>query len=166
MKHEEILMLRARALARVPEAVETTTGARALVAAIGPAKYGFPIEHVIRVRAVGRCTPVPNAPRGVVGIAQLEGKIMAVFGGRSWRGLPEEPRTDIPVLLLGSHESPLALLVDSVVATIGIPDDVPDLRGPGEPWLRAIVDGVLLVDVPRLIEQVSDHRPPAGRGSR
>ncbi len=157
MNPDEILIARARTLARIPAQLAAASRARAVVAAIGPQQYGFAIEQVIRVRPVGPCTPVPNAPPGVVGVAKLEGKILAVFGGRSWRGLPEQIRADTPVMVLGAHDSPLALLVDSVVDTIDIPDEVPDLRGTGEPWLRAIVHGVLLVDVSRLIELVSDR---------
>ncbi len=157
MKPDDVLIRRARALAQIPAQLEATSRARALVATIGPQHYGFAIEQVIRVRPIGRCTPLPNAPPRVVGVAKLEGKIMAVFGGRSWRGLPEEVRGDTPVVVLGTHEAPLALLVDSVVDTIDVPDALPDLRGSGEPWLRAIVHGVLVVDVSRLIELVSDR---------
>lgn len=155
MNPDELLIARARLLAQVPAQLAVVSRARALVAAIGPQQYGFPIEQVIRVRPLGPCTPVPNAPPGVVGVAKLEGKILAVFGGRSWRGLPEQVRADTPVVVLGTPESPLALLVDSAVETIDIPDELPDLRGAGEPWLRAIVHAVLLVDVSRLIELVS-----------
>ncbi|MBA2542615.1 MAG: chemotaxis protein CheW [Deltaproteobacteria bacterium] len=134
---------------------------------IGAQRYGFAIEQVIRVRPIGRCTPVPNAPRGVIGVAKLEGKVVAVFGGRTWRGLPEQVTGETPVLILGlgSQKTPLALLVDSVVDTLDLPEVVPDLRGSGEPWLRAIVGEVLLVDVDRLIELVSDHRALVDRGT-
>ncbi len=166
MTADDILIQRARALARVPAHLATTKRSQALVATIGAQRYGFAIEQVIRVRPIGRCTPVPNAPRGVIGVAKLEGKVVAVFGGRTWRGLPEQVSGETPVIILGSRETPLALLVDSVADTLDVPEVVPDLRGSGEPWLRAIVGEVLLVDVDRLIELVSDHRPPEGRGTR
>ncbi len=166
MSTDDILVQRARALARVPTRLATTVRSQALVATIGAQRYGFAIDQVIRVRPLGRCTPVPNAPRGVIGVAKLEGKVVAVFGGRTWRGLPEQVSGETPVLLLGSRETPLALLVDSLVDTLDIPEVIPDLRGSGEPWLRAIVGEVLLVDVDRLIELVSDHRPLVDRGTR
>ncbi|CAN5762056.1 hypothetical protein BH11MYX3_BH11MYX3_34200 [soil metagenome] len=166
MTTDDLLIRRARALARVPVQLATTTRSQALVATIGTQRYGFAIAQVIRVRAVGRCTPVPNAARSIIGVAKLEGKVMAVFGGRTWRGLPEQVTKDTPLLILGSRETPLALLVDSVVDTLDIPEVVPDLRGSEEPWLRAIVGDVLLVDVDRLIELVSDHRLLVDRGNR
>lgn len=158
MELADILLARARLLARVPSDVAVATRRRALVAAIGPQRLGFPLERVVSVRALGRWTPVPHAPAAIVGVAKLDGKVVAVFGGRSWRGLPEEMRADAPVVLLTGRDSPLALLVDSVIDAVDVPDDLPDLRRPGEPWLRAIIDDVLVVDVDRLIDHLSEPR--------
>lgn len=160
MELDELLRDRARLLARIPSHTDVRTRSRALVATIGSQRFGFAIDRVLRVRAVGRCTPVPYAPPAIVGVAKLEGYVTAVFGGRTWRGLGEELRVDTPVLLLSGRESPLALLVDSVVDTIDVPDDLPDLRRDGEPWLRGIVDDVLLVEVDRLIDLLSTDRGP------
>lgn len=164
MQHDDVLKRRARALAQPPAKQEAGDAARAVVAIVGPQQYAFPIGQVLRVKALGRCTPVPNAPPGIVGVAKLEGKISAVFGARSWRGLPEAPRTESPVVILGAPESPLLLLVDAVVGTVDVPADAPDLRSAREPWLRAILDEVLLVDVPRLIELLSE-RAAGNRGA-
>ncbi len=166
MEKDDVLARRARALARPLAQEARGDGSRALVATVGPQRLAFPLDHVLRVRAVGRCTPVPNAPEGIVGVAKLEGKIAAVFGARTWRGLPENVRAENPVVILGVREAPLALLLDSVVGTIDVPADVLDLRRAGEPWLRAILDDVLLVDVPRLIELLSEQGISADRGVR
>ena len=165
MAQDDVLARRARSLAHPPPRA-SGEGSRALVATVGMQRFAFPLNHVLRVRAVGRCTTVPNAPQGIVGVAKLEGKIAAVFGARTWRGLPENVRAENPVVILGVRETPLALLVDSVVGTIDVPEGVLDLRSAGEPWLRAILDDVLLVDVPRLIELLSEHSVPADRGVR
>jgi chemotaxis signal transduction protein len=166
MEPDDVLRRRAAALARKPVERDIGARSRALVAVIGAQRYAFPIEHVLRVLSVGRCTPVPNAPPGIVGVAKLEGKIVAVFGGRTWRGLPEAVHADSPVVVLGTRDSPLVLLVDSVDGTIDVPEDVRDLRDAGEPWLRAIVDDVLLVVVPRLIELLAEQRTPREQGPR
>ncbi len=158
MQDDELLRARAGLLARVPPEHAIATRTRALVAAIGPQRLGFRLDQVLAVRALGRWTPVPNAPAMIVGVAKLDGNVVAVFGGRSWRGLPEELRAEAPIVLLAGRESPLALLVDSVLDTIDVPDDLPDLRRPGEPWLRGIIDDVLLVDVDRLIDHLSELR--------
>ena len=158
MALDELLRERARLLARIPARPMASSRTRALVAAIGPQRFGFALDRVLRVRAIGRCTPVPHAPGTIVGVAKLEGNVAAVFGGRTWRGLAEELRAETPVVMLGAREAPLALLVDAVVDIIDVPDELPALRRPDEPWLRGIVDDVLLVEVDRLIDLLSTDR--------
>ena len=158
MASDDILVARARQLARIPAKLSISSRTRALVATIGPQRYGFALDRVLSVRLLGRWAPVPHAPAAVVGVAKLDGNVVAVFGGRSWRGLPEELTAEAPVVLLAGRDSPLALLVDSVVDAVDVPDDLPDLRRPGEPWLRGIIDDVLLVDVDRLIDHLSEPR--------
>ncbi len=158
MANDNVLVERARLLARVPSEVGIATRMRALVATIGPQRFAFALDRVVCVRALGRWTPVPHAPAVIVCVAKLEGNVVAVFGGRTWRGLPEELQVDAPVVLLSGRDSPLALLVDSVVGAVDVPEDLPDLRSPGEPWLRGMIDDGLLVDVDRLIDHLSEPR--------
>jgi len=166
MDARDVLARRAAALARVPETRIEGESARALVAVVGDQRIGFPMDQVLRVRPIGRCMPVPNAPPGIVGVAKVDGRIAAVFGARTWRGIPESVRSENPVLVLGPRDNPFVLVVDSVVETIDIPGHVGDLRNAAEPWLRAILGDVLLVDVPSLIESLSQPQVSKQRGTR
>jgi purine-binding chemotaxis protein CheW len=46
---------------------------------LGGESYAVPVEHVLEVAELGKLSPVPGAPRSVLGIQNLRGEVLPVF---------------------------------------------------------------------------------------
>ena len=52
---------------------------RALIAELADRLYGFPLGNLITVFSVGQITPLPNAPRHILGLANFRNEILPVI---------------------------------------------------------------------------------------
>jgi len=89
---------------------------------IGREVYAFPIDAVQEIIPPMRITPVPNAPKEIMGILSLRGVVIpvleiAVFLGQT--PTPEGSETRIIVLRAG--EEILGIHVDRVEHTVQVP---------------------------------------------
>ena len=74
------------------------------------------VERVVRAVAV---SPLPEAPRGVRGVINLQGKIVPVFDIWARCGAPERDLRESDHLIVAhTHWRMVALLVDSVVGVV------------------------------------------------
>jgi purine-binding chemotaxis protein CheW len=89
---------------------------------IGRETYGFPIDAVQEIIPPMRITPVPNAPKAIMGILSLRGVVIpvldiAVFLGQT--AAPLDP--DARIIVLRSGEEILGIHVDRVEHTVQVP---------------------------------------------
>ena len=83
---------------------------------LGTQIYAVPIQHIAEILKPPPITEIPRAPRNVVGIISVRGKLVTVFDLRRRFGLIESPfdrRTRILLTDTGDDE-PIGLLVDEV----------------------------------------------------
>jgi len=86
---------------------------------LGDAAFGVDALQVQEVTRVCDITPVHHAPRDVVGIRNLRGRIVTVIDLRSRLGLGTvAPGRDNRILIVDLQGEPIGLLVDSVADAV------------------------------------------------
>jgi purine-binding chemotaxis protein CheW len=93
-----------------------------LTFALDREEFGIPVTQVREVIRVSEVTRVPQAPAHVRGVANLRGRILAVVGVRSRRGLaPAEITPRAPIVGVEVRGRVLGLLVDAVSQVTKVP---------------------------------------------
>ncbi|MDH5490353.1 MAG: chemotaxis protein CheW [Myxococcales bacterium] len=114
---EAILDERAKRLAlRQLQAPTPDIVAEVIVCRRGRSRWGFPAAGVEEVRSVA-VVPLPNAPRGVVGLFQLRGRIHGIVDPYAWLG-DAEPLArgdETPVLVLRLDGRALGVRIDEAL---------------------------------------------------
>lgn len=131
-------------------------------------RYAVPIgevEEVIRLPAVAR---VPQAPQGLLGLANLRGAVIPVASGRGLLGTPQGEATDRSRAIILDGHAPVALAVDSIDALIDVSVDAIEANAaeiatlPGE-VLRgafpAAEGAVKILDIQGLMASAFTPRP-------
>ena len=119
---------------------------------LGAERYALPVEAVREVLAVGAVTPVPGAPRAVVGVQDVHGAVVPVLDPSSLLGAPVSPAPRQAILVETGGAS-AALLVDEVEAVDELPGELQERDQPC--LLGAVVrPGALVgvIDVETLLE--------------
>ena len=127
-------------------------------------------HDVQSVIELGETTPVPGAPRYIVGLTALRSQALTVIDCRRSIGVDsEEFATDVRAPVIAVNGFSYALLVDhveDVTESAGEPGEV--LGGFGEEWARVSTGMVettsgpaLMIDAERLIEEPMRHRNAA-----
>ncbi len=83
--------------------------------------FALPMDIVIRIINSVFITPLPNAPPVILGIINMEGRILPVFDIRKRFGLP--PREIIPddrYIILQTRERTVAIVADEVDGVSGL----------------------------------------------
>jgi chemotaxis signal transduction protein len=125
---------------------------------LGGTAWAFPLEALRAALPVNRVTPVPLAPRHVVGLVRFEGEPVTVLslgvllGGKSWQRDPE-------TLLVVAHAGHrLGLDCEQVPRPEVVPRAQVEAAGLSEGALWSeVVDGarrLRLIDLGRLLEEV------------
>jgi purine-binding chemotaxis protein CheW len=81
---------------------------------VAETRYGFDIDAVDEILAPQRITALPDAPNGVLGLADVRGKVVPVFDLHWTFGVPKGDGRDARFVLVRTYEVPVALLVDAV----------------------------------------------------
>lgn len=76
-----------------------------------------PVQEIIRVPDLAR---VPLAPRSLLGLANLRGRVLPIVDLRRIFGLPDVPHTDSTRALVINFGSPLGFVVDRVSSVIAV----------------------------------------------
>lgn len=78
-------------------------------------RYGVPISAVREINRVSDITHVPQAPRFVVGVMNLRGKVIPVFDLRLKFGLDAVPHTrETCIIVIEGKTGQIGMIVDSV----------------------------------------------------
>lgn len=86
--------------------------------------YGLPVTNVARIIEMVALTYLPGAPETIVGLLNVQGKVVPVIDLRLRFGLPRQPyslQTPIIIINLADTGRTLALIVDSVEQVVEIP---------------------------------------------
>jgi purine-binding chemotaxis protein CheW len=146
-------------------AAQTTDGGQFLTFDLATAQYAIEILRVQEIRGYSDITPVPNAPRHVVGVMDLRGTIIPVVDLRARLGLPDAARSQVTVIIvvrIGAQS--VGVVVDAVSDVLNIDDasaqEVADLGVPcdaGAVTRMAKVGDklVALLDVDHLLDQAA-----------
>jgi len=84
---------------------------------LGGESYAVPVEHVLEVAELGELSPVPGAPRSVLGIRNLRGEVLPVFDLASVLGITGDSRRKC--LLVTEHGSVRAGFAIDEVTDVG-----------------------------------------------
>jgi purine-binding chemotaxis protein CheW len=86
---------------------------------LGELQIALGVSNVERVVRAVEIAPVPDAPRGVRGVINLQGKIVPVFDLWSRLGQDSrEVRTSDHLIIARTHWRTVALLVESIVGVL------------------------------------------------
>ena len=90
---------------------------------VADTRYGFDIDAVEEILAPQRITALPDAPNGVLGLADVRGKVLPVFDLHWKFGAPDASDKDARFVTVRTYEGPVALLVDAVDEVVLSPAD-------------------------------------------
>ena len=100
---------------------ETPTTQEYFLFEIDGALYAVPVSEVDQVMKIPPITPVPNAPRAIVGIFHLRSKVVVVLDLVRRMNLPRKnPLTPNFLFIAHSGKNSLALLVDKATTIVHI----------------------------------------------
>lgn len=149
---QRILEERARRLAAVPPTPASPANTLELVIfTLGKERYALEARHVREVRRVPEFTPLPGAPAHLLGVINLRGHIVPLFGLHEFLRLPARQAADqARILVLGADDIDLAVLVDSVADVVRLPleqllEPPASLDGNLRPCLRGVTADALIV---------------------
>lgn len=93
--------------------------ARLVVFELDGGRYGLPLELVERVIRVVEITPLPKAPDVVLGVINVQGRLLPVASTRKRFGLSErEPGLSDQLIIARTPARSVALLVDEVTGVL------------------------------------------------
>jgi purine-binding chemotaxis protein CheW len=100
---------------------ETTGSAkrRFLVFQLAERVYALPAETVAEVIRIPGTARVPQAPRALIGVANLRGAVLPVVSLRALLGLEREPRAAARAIVLDGG-APVGIVVDAIDALVTI----------------------------------------------
>lgn len=131
----------------------------------GGQSFSLDITHVREIRRWSAVTPLPHAPREVLGVMNLRGSVIPIYDLSARFGLgptPENPRNVVVVATIDTQT--VGLLVEAVSEILSVPpkqiQDTPDIRSEST---RASITGVIPIEdgMTRVIDlaAVIQHKP-------
>jgi len=152
-----ILRERARMLALRPDEEETEHW-DILEFTISGEGYGVELGFVSEVYSLVGLTPIPCAPRFVLGVVSIRGKIFSVIDFRSLLMLASsEPALSDKVIIIGDGSMEFGIRAESIVGSQAIPNarirkGLPTISGIGADYLKGVTDGqVAIIDCANML---------------
>jgi len=82
-------------------------------------RFALPLSSVREILKLGPVTEVPRAPRDVLGILSVRGRVTTIIDTRRRLRVPESPPTPLArLLLVEGHDEIIGLLVDEVLSVV------------------------------------------------
>jgi purine-binding chemotaxis protein CheW len=121
----------------------------------GGEHYALPVTAVLEIAEIGKVTPVPGAPPGVLGVRNLRGQVVPVIDLATMLGLSADAENErIVVTEDDGRRAALAVTGTDDVGELGAPTEEVD-----SPYLSGavLVEGALvgIVDVSALLAAVA-----------
>lgn len=137
---------------------------RLILFSVGGEWFALPIEEVKEIHPLGRITRVPNAPRGVLGITNLRGKVLTLCDLQACRGAPVGPKGEgAQVIVLDlDPELDVGIVVDGIGSIRAVPSEGLEAPFSSQSSSTAPLKGIVhveeeaagLLDLKRLFAQV------------
>ncbi len=115
-------------------------------------QYALNLSCVERIVRAVEITPLPDAPEQVLGVINVEGRVIPVLNTRKRLGLPErELELHDLFIIVSENGRTLALVADQVRPVLEIPDQEvvsPDEVLPGTGYVQSVAkmdDGMIVV---------------------
>lgn len=112
---------------------------------VGDTHYAVDIDSVDEILPVLTITPLPGAPGGVLGLADVRKEVVPVFD-LHWKFgvIGAENTNESRLILVETEEWRVALLVDAVEEVLTVaPDDYQQVEAPGSKSALGYLNGVI-----------------------
>ena len=112
---------------------------------VGETHHGFDIEAVDEILPLIAITPLPGAPRGILGLADVRKHVVPVFDLHVKFGVPAPASNqEARLILVDCGETQVAMLVDAVEEVVTVTrDDFQHVAAPGDRAAMSYLSGVL-----------------------
>lgn len=149
-RREAVLLARAEALAKARTEAEQIS-LTVMAFTLGGGRYGVPFANLDQIVECTQLCPLQGAPRAVLGAQAVRAGIVPVLDLRVVLGLAGGPLSDLRfVLVVVSGQERFGLAVEQTDGALGF--QARQLRpGPGAPFSALTLDGLLVLDVDRLV---------------
>lgn len=149
-RRRAILRDRARAVAAAKEAPAGGTVA-VFAFELGGDRFALDLEEVAQVVDSGELSPVPGAPRWLLGALAARSRIVAVLDPRPLLGIAREGLSDLGHVLVVEHRGEaIGIAVETVVGELKIRDEG-ITRATSGPFRWSTGDGLTGIDLERLL---------------
>ena len=115
-------------------------------------RYALHLPTVERIVMVAEITPLPKAPQIVLGVINIQGRIIPVINVRKRFNLPEREITlSDHLIIANTTRRTVVLVVDAVSGVVDRPEGeiiIPDKILPGLEYVQGVVkleDGLILI---------------------
>ncbi len=166
---DAILRARARELAKVPPAPNTSARLEIVQVEVGGERFGIGSRFVREVGPITGFAEIPCTPDFVAGIANLRGEIVSVFDLRPLFSLPiEAAGSERKMVVVRSGETEIGLLVDAIHGVRSIPDGeiqpgLSTIKGEQARYIRGVTtDRLAIIDIQTILDDerlTVDERP-------
>ncbi len=157
-ERERILHERAQLLAREPEPLPDGERLEIVVFLISGECYGIESRYVREVHTLKDCTPVPCAPRFVLGLINVRGRIIPVIDLRKLFDLQDKGLSDLAkAVIIRGKGLEFGILADAVTGVGAIDEhalqkSLPVLSGIREEFLKGVTSGrMIILDAEKLL---------------
>lgn len=130
----------------------TGWGVQFVVFALDDHRYGLPLPTVERIVRIVEITPLPKAPDIVLGVVNVQGRVIPVVNLRRRFRLPERELALADQLIIArTRERPFALVADSAHGVVECDErdiSAPGRLVPGLEYLEGVAktpDGLVLI---------------------
>lgn len=167
---EDVLRMRARALARPPEHAIQEKTIELLEFQLAKERYALEMRYVLEVYPLRDLTPLPGTPPFLRGVVNVRGRILPVIDMKRFFALPETGITDLHrVVLVHGSGVEMGVLADVVAGVRRVPvnriqPSPPTPVGIRAEYLMGVTDDRLIVlDMNRVLSDptiiVEDEAP-------
>lgn len=149
-RREAILRARAGAIATVKEAPAGKT-VPVFAFELGGDRFALALDEVAQVVHAAELSPIPGAPRWLLGAIAARSRIVAVIDPRPLLGLAREGLSDLTHVLVVEHRGEaVGIAVESVLGDVEVPAQG-ITRSASGPFRWSTADGLAGIDLDRLL---------------
>ena len=113
---------------------------------VGDLTFGLQVDHLRQIIGSASITPVPLAPKGIVGLVDLRGVIVPAAGARDLLELESSGPPPEVAYVIDGQSGPVAFIVDQALDVIETADAGEPPPESMSPRMRTAVAGVLTID--------------------
>jgi purine-binding chemotaxis protein CheW len=143
-------------------------GDQIIVATIGDASYGIPVEHLLEVEYVPNVAPVPHTADWIRGVVNLRGAILTLIDPARLLQVGAWTRTPQSRMLVVGREDPVAFAVSHLRGMHQFtdpvsPDLIEDMPGRVSDYIQAAFrdedEFLIVLDIRRLLDDAEQATP-------